>query len=37
MASSAAPSGPVGRSALDDIKDRLKDPEFRAEYERLAP
>ena len=33
----AAQSGPVGRSISDDIKESLKDPEFRAEYERLAP
>jgi len=31
MASSAAHGGPVGRSASDDIKASLKDPEFRAE------
>lgn len=37
MTSSAVHSGPVGGSASDDIKDSLKDPEFRAEYERLAP
>jgi ribosome-binding protein aMBF1 (putative translation factor) len=29
--------GPVGGSVSDDIKDSLNDPEFRAEYERLAP
>ena len=29
--------GPVGTAVSDDIKESLKDPEFRAEYERLAP
>lgn len=28
---------PVGRTVSDHIKESLKDPEFRAEYERLAP
>jgi ribosome-binding protein aMBF1 (putative translation factor) len=28
---------PVGTAVSDHIKDSLKDPEFRAEYERLAP
>jgi ribosome-binding protein aMBF1 (putative translation factor) len=28
---------PIGKSVSDDIKESLKDPEFRAEYERLAP
>jgi ribosome-binding protein aMBF1 (putative translation factor) len=28
---------PVGTAVSDDIKESLKDPEFRAEYERLAP
>jgi len=28
---------PVGKSVSDDINESLKDPEFRAEYERLAP
>jgi ribosome-binding protein aMBF1 (putative translation factor) len=28
---------PVGTTVSDDIKESLKDPEFRAEYERLAP
>lgn len=28
---------PIGKSAADDIKESLEDPEFRAEYERLAP
>ena len=28
---------PIGKSISDDIKESLKDPEFRAEYERLAP
>jgi ribosome-binding protein aMBF1 (putative translation factor) len=30
-------ANPVGKSVSDDIKESLKDPEFRAEYERLAP
>ena len=30
-------SSPIGESVSDHIKDSLKDPEFRAEYERLAP
>lgn len=29
--------GPVGRTVAEDIREALKDPEFRAEYERLAP
>jgi len=28
---------PVGKAVSDDIEESLKDPEFRAEYERLAP
>ena len=28
---------PVGTTVSDDIKESLKDPEFRAEYERLSP
>lgn len=28
---------PVGRSVSDHIKESLEDPEFRTEYERLAP
>jgi ribosome-binding protein aMBF1 (putative translation factor) len=28
---------PVGTAVSDQIKKHLKDPEFRAEYERLAP
>lgn len=28
---------PVGKSVSDDIKESLEDPEFRAEYQRLAP
>lgn len=28
---------PIGKSVSDDIKESLEDPEFRAEYERLAP
>ncbi|HEU4906753.1 MAG TPA: helix-turn-helix domain-containing protein [Solirubrobacterales bacterium] len=28
---------PIGKSVADDIKESLEDPEFRAEYERLAP
>lgn len=28
---------PVGTSVSDHIKESLKDPEFRTEYERLAP
>ncbi len=30
-------SRPIGAAVSDHIKDSLKDPEFRAEYERLAP
>jgi ribosome-binding protein aMBF1 (putative translation factor) len=30
-------SSPVGGTVSDHIKNSLKDPEFRAEYERLAP
>jgi|SRR5215213_11220277 len=30
-------SSPVGAAVSDHIKDSLNDPEFRAEYERLAP
>lgn len=30
-------SSPVGTAVSDQIKDSLNDPEFRAEYERLAP
>jgi ribosome-binding protein aMBF1 (putative translation factor) len=30
-------SSPVGAAVSDHLKDSLKDPEFRAEYERLAP
>lgn len=30
-------ANPVGRSVSDDIKESIEDPEFRAEYERLAP
>ena len=29
--------GPVGTDVSDHIKESMKDPEFRAEYERLAP
>ncbi len=28
---------PVGAAVSDHLKESLKDPEFRAEYERLAP
>jgi len=28
---------PIGKSVADDIKESLEDPEFRTEYERLAP
>jgi ribosome-binding protein aMBF1 (putative translation factor) len=28
---------PVGKAVSDHIKESLKNPEFRAEYERLAP
>ena len=28
---------PVGTAVSNDIKESLKEPEFRAEYERLAP
>ncbi len=28
---------PVGKSVSEDIKQSLEDPEFRAEYDRLAP
>jgi len=28
---------PIGESVADDIKESLENPEFRAEYERLAP
>jgi ribosome-binding protein aMBF1 (putative translation factor) len=37
MASVATQGGPVGRSVSGDIEEALEDPEFRAEYERLAP
>ena len=37
MASITAQCRPVGMSVSDDIKESLEDPEFRAEYERLAP
>lgn len=30
-------ANPVGTTVSDSIKESLKDPEFRAEYERLAP
>src|SRR5664279_125749 len=30
-------SSPIGAAVSDHIKDSLKAPEFRAEYERLAP
>jgi ribosome-binding protein aMBF1 (putative translation factor) len=30
------PGSPVGTTVSDHIKESLKDPEFRAEYERLA-
>lgn len=30
-------TSPVGRTVSDHIKESLKDPEFRAEFERLAP
>jgi ribosome-binding protein aMBF1 (putative translation factor) len=30
-------SSPIGAAVSDHIKDSLKNPEFRAEYERLAP
>jgi len=30
-------ANPVGKTVSDSIKESLKDPEFRAEYERLAP
>lgn len=36
MSSVAAHGGSVGRSVSDDIKKSLEDPEFKAEYERLA-
>lgn len=29
--------GPVGKSVSDDIRESLEDPEFKAEYDRLAP
>jgi ribosome-binding protein aMBF1 (putative translation factor) len=28
---------PIGKSVTDDLADRLEDPEFRVEYERLRP
>ena len=28
---------PVGKAVSDHLKESLKDPAFRAEYERLAP
>jgi len=28
---------PIGESVADDIRESLEDPEFKAEYERLAP
>ena len=28
---------PIGTAVSDDIKESLRDPRFRAEYERLAP
>ena len=28
---------PIGTAVSDDIQESLEDPEFRAEYERLAP
>lgn len=37
MASVAAQGGPVGQSVSDSIEESLDDPEFRSEYERLAP
>lgn len=37
MASAVTQNSPIGQSVSDDIKDSLEDPEFRAEYERLAP
>ncbi len=37
MASVVTHGDPVGRSVSDDITVSLEDPEFRAEYERLAP
>ena len=37
MASVAAHDGPDGQSVSDSIEESLDDPEFRAEYERLAP
>jgi ribosome-binding protein aMBF1 (putative translation factor) len=30
-------ANPVGKTVSDDIKESLKAPKFRAEYERLAP
>ncbi len=30
-------ANPVGQAVSADIKESLKDPEFKAEYERLAP
>jgi ribosome-binding protein aMBF1 (putative translation factor) len=30
-------SSPIGAAVSDHIKDSLKNPEFRVEYERLAP
>lgn len=30
-------ANPVGQSVSDHLKESLKDPEFKAEYERLAP
>lgn len=37
MTSVATHEGPVGRAVSDSIEESLGDPEFRAEYERLAP
>lgn len=37
MACVSAQGRPVGQSVSDDITESLEDPEFRAEYERLAP
>jgi DNA-binding transcriptional regulator YiaG len=37
IASAWPRSSPVGTAVSDHIKDSLNDPEFRAEYERLAP
>jgi ribosome-binding protein aMBF1 (putative translation factor) len=33
----AKKTSPIGKSLADDLEEALKDPEFRAEYERLKP